>query len=461
MGLALAAIERMTVDLNHDATSWYAKANIYYRVGRPREALATLERLVALGHGPRTVIHRLSYLNFRGSIFLLLGDTKRARGEFQQALALDPRSGQAWLSYTEVANFRGRDRDRVRALEEAYATGASNPVEGTRLAHAAGRMWHMLGDYERAFAAFSRGAALPNPPVDGDAGVAGGDVLTQSISFTRDFISHVASQIQVQHTRAIFVTGLPRSGTTLVEQILTSNPEVQHGDEIELFRILGQEIGGLDAASLQRWLNGGGDPNSLVELYLHLATERFGPDGRFVDKTLEAGNYAGLLLALFPYAPIFWLRRDPIDNGWSAFRTGFSRGVSWSSDLGDIGRRLADEDRMIEYWTRNGADKIGFVDYSTLVRDPEPQIKAIAARAGLSLVPQMLKPEETERKVATASVSQVREPINLKGLNVAEPYRKWLGPLISAYEVALKGQAMPHCDGEGSSGTDQGEFRDG
>ncbi|MDQ3478010.1 MAG: sulfotransferase, partial [Pseudomonadota bacterium] len=124
---------------------------------------------------------------------------------------------------------------------------------------------------------------------------------------------------------------------------------------------------------------------------------------------------------------------DPLDNGWSAFRTMFARGAAWSWDLQHIGQRLAQEQRMVEHWAGAAADRITFVDYEALVRDPEPQIRSIAEAAGLSLDEQMLRPHVTQRAVATASVSQVREPINLKGLGVAQPYRQWLQPMVDAY----------------------------
>jgi hypothetical protein len=129
------------------------------------------------------------------------------------------------------------------------------------------------------------------------------------------------------------------------------------------------------------------------------------------------------------------MRRDPIDNGWSAFRTMFARGAAWSWDQGHIGQRLAQEQDMIAYWSNVAGDRISFLDYEALVRDPEPYIARIAQAAGLDLDERMLRPHDTKRTVASASVSQVREPINLKGIGVAEPYRQWLGPMIDAFET--------------------------
>ena len=116
----------------------------------------------------------------------------------------------------------------------------------------------------------------------------------------------------------------------------------------------------------------------------------------------------------------------------------FARGAAWSWDLGHIGQRLAQEQRIVDHWSRAAPKRVNFVDYEELVRDPEPHIRGIAEAAGLSLDRRMFTPHATERAIASASVSQVREPINLKGLGVAEPYRQWLGPMIEAYSAASR-----------------------
>jgi hypothetical protein len=246
-------------------------------------------------------------------------------------------------------------------------------------------------------------------------------------------IERAANLVSVDHSRVIFVTGLPRSGSTLVEQILVSHPDVHGGEELGLVRLLAQDIGGADAASFAAWLDRGGDPNDLVRLYLRLASERMGAEGRFVDKTLDPAGSMGLLMALFPSAPIFWMRRDPIDNGWSAFRTYFARGVDWSYDLTAIGHKLGRDERLFARWSAEWPDRITPVDYAALVDNPDDGIERIARAAKLDLHADQLAPHLTQRVVTTASVRQVREPINRKGLGVAEPYRPWLGTMIDAY----------------------------
>ena len=190
----------------------------------------------------------MSLLNFRASIAVLLGKNEEARAYLAEAISLDPRSGQAWFSFAEVADFRNRDAGSRAALEQAFADGSSSRGEGAKLAHAAGRMRHQLGDFAGAFAAFEAGADLFRNATR-NAAKPQPNLAATSTAFPAELIERVRSRITVPHERVIFVSGLPRSGTTLVEQILVSHPDVTHGEELSFFRMVAQDIGGIDATA--------------------------------------------------------------------------------------------------------------------------------------------------------------------------------------------------------------------
>lgn len=422
--LALAAMDRLVAAAGGSATARYLRAGFLAQSGRLEEAQSEIEEL------PVNTPDEASNAYLRGTISLNRGDRSKARTYLMRAVDRRPGSGQAWLALAEVMDFRCEDSLRDR-LVQAWESPPTDLLERAAMGYAVGRMRHQLGEYAGAFEAFCAGAQSRRLLRDRAPGET---VVKPPTPWPRELVERTNAQIAADHRRVIFVTGLPRSGSTLVEQILTSHPDVSAGgEELGLFRILAQEIGGLDPASFAAWLDRGGDPNALIDLYFHLASERLGPRGRFVDKTLEAGNYMGLLLSLFPKAPVLRVRRNPLDCGWSAFRTYFARGVDWSWDLGEVGRRLALEDQIFAHWADEWPDRITTIEYEQLVRDQRPQIERIAGAAGLPADQRMFAPHETQRIVTTASTSQVREPINLKGIDVAGPYRQWLTPMVDAY----------------------------
>lgn len=429
IGLALAAMDRLVEAAGDSPLARFQRAVLLAQSGRLREAAAEVAAL------PANVPDPAAHLFLRGSLALNQGQHEKARPLLERAVEIRPEAGQAWLALTELMDF-STEPALADALERAWSKGAGSPAERIPLAYALGRARHQQKRFDQAFAAFAEGAALAREQVAG-AVAEWRSPAAAARDFPPSLIAEVAARITEDHARVIFVTGLPRSGSTLVQQILGRHPAVSAGgEELGLFRVLGQEIGGTDAVALRHWLDRGNDPNALVRLYLHLASERLGSSGRFVDKTLEASNYLGLLLALFPRAPLFWCRRDPIDNGWSAFRTYFARGVAWSLDLSEIGDRLAIEDRAFAHWSEAVPDRFLTIDQSTLVDDPESVISAIADRAGLPFDAAMLRPEEGTTQVTTASTTQVRRPIHSGGIGAAGPYRQWLAPMIAAYKGA-------------------------
>ena len=247
-------------------------------------------------------------------------------------------------------------------------------------------------------------------------------------------VDRFGEQVKVGDARPIFVTGLPRSGTTLVEQILASNSEVAGGEELSLFRLIGQDIGGLSHGDLQRLIAGGGDPQDLRDLYHHLLAERFPQTGRVVDKTLAASRNLGILASLFPDAPIIWLRRDPLDCAWSAFRTYFVRSVDWSWSLESIADYFRNEDRLFDHWTRELGERILVVPFADLVANPRHWTELITRHAGLVMEDSQLTPHLSDRAVITASATQVREAVHTRGVGSAEPYRAYLAPFLERYE---------------------------
>ena len=229
------------------------------------------------------------------------------------------------------------------------------------------------------------------------------------------------------------MSGLPRSGTTLVDQILTSHSAVSGGGEVNLLRFLTHETGGASYPSVSAYAQRSG-ASSAAKLWNHLIEERFPGAARIVEKTLDTSRNLGLVASLLPDAPLVWLKRDPLDCAWSCFRSSFMQGIRWSNDLRDIAFHFRLEDHLLGQWQDILGDRLMLVPYEQLVSEPERWIRRILAHCGLPEEQAVFAPQENRRAVTTSSTLQVRRPIGRQAIGSAEPYRTLLAPFIEAYQ---------------------------
>jgi Tfp pilus assembly protein PilF len=410
------------------ALARFNQAEIYARSGQAVEARAMLLAL------PADVPNPLGNAYMRGTLALNLGAMDDARMELRRAIMLAPQSGQSWLALAMIGRIPIEDGQQLSDLRPRMA---SAPIaERGPYFYALGKFLHEQGDYDGAFEAFAAGAAGEAATRRTDA-VEPRAVQQVQQQWTAEALSALPAASRFEG-RPIFVTGLPRSGSTLVEQILSAHSMVDGGEELSLMRYLVAEAGGTGIDPVRRLLESGRDA-SLIGLYEHLLAERFLGTGRVVDKTLLASGYMGLLVALFPEAPIIWMRRDPLDNAWSIFRTYFRSGLGWTFDLAQIGRQMRAEDALFAHWSALRPQQILPVHYADLVAHPNAVIPRIVAHCGLKLEPRQLRFHESERTVVTASVAQVRRPIHRDAVGAAAPYRRHLKPFLDAYQDPSRG----------------------
>ncbi|MCD2325222.1 sulfotransferase [Sphingomonas sp. IC-56] len=416
-----ACLDRLVRQSAGAAQARFERAAVLAQIGDFADARHALAALPAGFPDPATRAH------FAGTLALNIGDLEEARTLFRTVLDTRPTSGQTWLSLAEAMR-RTDPAEWAPAVLDAQATMRSAPAtEQAPFLYALGAAQHALGDHDAAFAAFSGGAEIVRKlrPYDAEAD-------RRSVAQARTLRS-IKQRVNLPTDRPIFVFGPPRSGTTLVEQILSSHSAVAGGGEIQLFDILAGEIGGVSAAHFEAARAAPG-LDVLAHDYLGLLAARFGASGRVVDKTLNATRYAGLISAILPDAPLVWVRRDPLDNAWSCYRTFFSEGVAWSWDQDSLARHLVLEREMLDFWRDLLGDRLLVVEYEELVGEPHAAITALLAHCGLPPEPAVFTPHKTERAVITASVAQVREPINRKAVGAAEPYRRHLQPFLDAYK---------------------------
>jgi tetratricopeptide (TPR) repeat protein len=430
MGVAREAIELYFESFGEDTAAQqqaqYQKAGLFAQMGAWEDARTALQAV------PPNLPDPASHAHSRGTAALYLGDTEEAREQLELAIWLQPRSGATWMSLATLVDFARESElaDRIFANERAMENAAPN--ERAIYYYALGKAHADCGEHSRAFAAFANGASQLKPTMaysrDRDHLMAREAVN----GYDADRIAALSRRQSEPTGRTIFVTGLPRSGTTLVEQILTSHSAVSDGGEINRLSLLVKDIRGLSYPDVVRYVDEVG-PSSAARLWEHWISERFPAPGRIVEKTINNTRLLGLAAALLPEAPLIWLRRDPLDCAWSCFRTFFGPSIRWSCDLQDIAFHFRLEDQLLLQWQDILGDRLLVVPYESLVTESERWIRRILSHCGLAEEPQAFAPHENRRAVTTSSVMQVRRPISREAIGSAEPYRPFLERFTADY----------------------------
>lgn len=430
IALALTAAERHAALDRRDLPARLNHGQMLAQNGRAEEALKLAKR-IATDHPSPAAFH------FLASCKAAFGYELGAATDFRRAIKTSPDPfavTHSWLSIAEAKRFTSDTDPDLAAMEALLArwpSGQGQPEARAALLYALGKANDDLKRHDAAFALYAEGARLvaavrPNPEE-------GGFVETLIAGFTPEAFARLPASGLDSH-RPIFVLGLPRSGTTLVEQILVSHSQVADGAEINLFQAATMPIGGVgpDAVAAFAAARPGGF-DAIGRAYLHMLDDRFGPTGRIVDKTLNHSRFLGLIHKVLPEARFIWLRREPGAVAWSGFKTWFAQGMSWTWSLEQIGRHMRAEDRLHDHWTRVMGDAILTVPYEGLVGDPSIWIGRILDHVGLPFEPGAEAFHKTDRAVTTASFAQVRRPIYTSSMEAWRPYETAMQPFFDAY----------------------------
>ena len=388
-----------------------------------------------IGKLPPRFLEVPAVLHLLGTLAGQEGDFAEAERLYRKALAHDNREGQTWFALAMIKTFASGDPD-ISAMEQLRPTmELSPPAVRARFLYGLAKAWDDCGETDQAFALYSEGAALRQAEDAWD----GAAVERHVTGLIRDFTAETIQRLvpSQEGRRALFVNGLPRSGSTLVEQILVSHSQVVAGGEINLLRAALIPTGDYSMQGALRYqglAESRRDPwGALAADYFHMLEMRFRTGEPVVDKTLAQSHYMGLLLHMLPNARVIWMRRDPEDTALSCFRTFFTSKLGWSWSMDDIGRFFRLEDRLYAHWIAMFPDRILTVPYEEFAAKPGEWIPRIAEHCGLEMEPAMLAPHQTKRDVQTASVQQVRKPINTARIGLSARYSKQLQAFRTAY----------------------------
>jgi predicted Zn-dependent protease len=437
-------------------------AFVLHRQSRAVEALAEVDRLLAAE--PRNP----GYRNLKAAILARIGEFAESIELYEGVLAEYPHHPRAWMSYGHALKTAGRQGDSVRAyrttIEHAPSLGEAwwslanlktvrftdddlqvmrvqlerrDLTEDDRLHFhfAVGKALEERREYADSFEHYARGNALRRAQVHYDPAETTDYVRRARALFTPEFFAGRSGSGSPARD-PIFIVGLPRAGSTLLEQILASHPLVEGTQELPdipaMARRLGarkrrseptlypQVLASLDAAALR----------DLGEQYLaDTRVQRKTDAPHFIDKMPNNWAHVGLIQLMLPNARIIDARRHPLGCCLSGFKQHFARGQGFTYDLAEIGRYYRDYVELMAHFDRVLPGRVHRVIYESMVEDTETQVRRLLDYCGLPFDERCLHFHETERAVRTASSEQVRQPIFKDATDHWRHYEAWLGPL--------------------------------
>jgi tetratricopeptide (TPR) repeat protein len=374
--------------------------------------------------------HALAH-NYMGNACNTLGEQEQALEHYRRAVQLDPRLAEAHFQLAMVSkDAEDADAAAVSRLFEDPKTDVNDKVQ---LGFALGRIFEVRRQWERSFDYYRQANELKARRV------------AVSISRTQDLFERMKavfnpdwlprrSRDEAAGEQAIFVLGMPRSGTSLTEQILATHSRVTGAGELkylgEVARAMAEATGEPYPEAVRRLADA--DLSGYAQRYLSNLTARAGEGQRIVDKMPQNFHHVGLIALLLPGARIIHCRRHPMATCFSLFKTLFTTGQDYSYRQSDLGRYYNLYADLMAHWDALLGDRILQLDYEALITDTEHEIRRMLDFCELEFEPACLEFHQTRRAVATASAAQVRRPIYRDAIEQWKNYQPYLEPLRAA-----------------------------
>jgi tetratricopeptide (TPR) repeat protein len=377
-----------------------------------------------------------------GHALKTVGDQDKAIAAYRQATELQPGFGDAWWSLANLKTFRFTDEDLAVMRREMLAK--NNTLEDRyHLCFALGKGLELRKEYEDSFKFYDLGNRTKVKLERYSADENHADVQRLMTTCTREVVT-ASTGGGCQAPDPIFIVGLPRSGSTLLEQILASHSQVDGTKELPdimgMARCLGGKRKKTDAprypAILEELTNA--QCRELGEEYLQRTRIQRGSAPYFIDKMPNNFFHVGFISRILPNAKIIDARRHPMATCFSGFTQLFAKGQPFTYGLDNIGRYYRDYVALMDHWDQVLPGKVHLAMYEEVVANTENQVRALLAHCGLPFEQACLQFYETQRPVRTASSEQVRQPIYSSGLDHWRNYEPYLAPLKDALGPVLE-----------------------
>jgi len=407
--------------------NWAALGSVLIRLLRQQEALSAYEEAARIE--PTQAAFRLAI----GHINKTLGRRAQCEDAYRECLRLDPRYAEAYWSLADLKNYLFSDAE-LAAMQDLLASPAAS-TDQAQLHFAIARALEQRDRYSEAFTHYATGNTLRKQTSPFSIVTFEAKSRRVAACYDREFFRLRATGGHPDPA-PIFIVGLPRSGSTLVEQILASHSQVEGTMELHNILALVRELDHRDA-------NRDGYPETVRALSTDELTglgRRYIEDTRavrsgrphFIDKMPNNFSHVGLIHAILPKAGIVDVRRHPLDACLSNYKQYFANGQSFSYDLEDLGRYYRCYLALMDHWDEVLPGRVMHLQYEELIRDPQDTIRSLLAYCGLPFEAATLNFHENRRPVRTASAEQVRQPLYASGVGYWKRFAGELEPLRAA-----------------------------
>ena len=431
---AVACYEKLIDRYPARVDVWLELASLYRNTRDPATAEAVYHRGLSANPGAAVILLELG-IHLQG-----LGRITEAEAAFRKALQANPALPRAYYHLAHVRNKKSPDGSLGAAIEKILGQGGLNDTDTSLLHFALGKVYHDSERYDEAFKHYCEGNAIRKKKYAYDAGAEETFMERIMETFDREFIeSHQLSESLPGIP--VFIIGVPRSGSTLVEQILASHPEVAGAGELSYFlaksKIIPKQFGTRNLYPFcVRELN--------HELLVSVAWEYLGMlkksagsgrPRRITDKQLYNYLHLGFIRILFPKARIIHCRREPLDNCLAIYFTSFANDDhQYAYDLEEIGKAYRHYQKLMQHWHVQLPEPYLEIDYEKLVQNQEEESRRLIQYVGLEWDERCLEFYKTPREINTASNWQVRQPLYTDSLQRWKHYENYLDPLRRALE---------------------------
>jgi len=421
---AIEAYRQATVLEPKNGIAWERLASARAGAGYPEQAAEAFRKAVALS--PKAAGF---YMGF-GHTLKPLGDQPASLRAYREAIRLRPKFGEVYWSMANLKIFTFEDAE-VEAMEYQLENTELEEVTDVHFRFALGKAYEDRKDYDKAWAYYHSGNERQRPLVKHDPVENSTQQDAIRSYFTRDMLEKAEGKGYADEG-PIFIVGLGRSGSTLIEQILASHSQVEGTEELSVLGNLSDSISRFrpDQKSFPEILDTMQplDWRALGLEYLDGAKRyRMTDKPIFTDKLPNNYSFIGLIHLILPNAKIINTRRHPLDTCLSNYKQLFGHGQNFTYDIFDLGQYYKEYCLTMDHWNEVFPGKVLDVHYEETVTDLEGQVARILEHCGLPFEEQCVRFHETERAVKTASSEQVRQPIYLGGMGKWRKYESHLG----------------------------------